>query len=124
MLFSDAQSLNEGDEMFVTDGVGRATHQVVTKLSGPYYNGFSSHGVLVVRDESNQVRVYNLGDLVIKPAVPVEGQTWVRKTDGKSRYVAGVTDNFVIVKQSAGASNARAYVVEMSLFLTTYRKYS
>lgn len=128
MLFSEADELEFGDEMYVTDGVGRVlTDKVVSKLAGPFMDGHSKKPVILVRNvEDQRVILYNLPDLVVKPPLPKEGETWVHRNDGvlRSRYVAGVTTNHVVLKASADRPDAKAHVLPISDFVRNFKRKS
>lgn len=102
MLFTEADMLEFGDEMYVADGVGRPlTNKIVAKLAGPFTDGHSK-----------------------KPPMPKEGETWIHRVDGalRSRYVAGVTTNHVVLKASQERPDSKAHVIPLSDFVRTYKR--
>lgn len=124
MLFTDALELRDDAELFLTDGVGRTlTDNIVTKVAGPYYNGISGAGVMLVRYKRDQkLHLHNLSDLVVKPEQPVEGETWVRRDGGAWRYVAAVTEAHVILKHDSGRPDNKAYLMTLNEFVRVYKK--
>lgn len=123
MQVAEARELTEGSQVYLLDGVGRVNKDsVYDYVAGPFVDGPMNYALVIRNPKNKRLLTYNLGDLAIKPAMPIEGETWVKRSDNLQRYVAGVTDNFVILKGSAGMHNSRAHVMEMHTFLTTYRK--
>lgn len=125
MQLQDFRELVQNDELFVRDGGGTIISSLVVKfLAGPFTDGAEGSGkwIAVVRDAYGFVLNYNISDLAVKPPMPVQGETWVRRSDQRQRYVAGVTDTFVIIKGSEGTHNSRAFVIELPGFLAGYRK--
>lgn len=121
----DFRQLVVEDELFVRDGSGTIVKSAVVKfLAGPFLDGEDGRQkwVAVVRDAYGFVINYNISDLAIKPQIPEAGQTWTHRTDYKTRYVAGVTDKYVIVKSSAGRPDNTAFVLPLSDFTGTYTK--
>jgi hypothetical protein len=124
MIFAEAVELEEGAELFLTDGVGRTlTDHVVQKVSGPHLNGTYANPVMLVSHSKDQkLTLHNLSDLVVKPPKPVQGETWFRRTDGASRYVEAVTEPYVILKHDRGRPDSKAYLMTISDFLKTFKK--
>jgi hypothetical protein len=125
MLNEEIRSLVTGDELFLLDGIGNKNPaNVVTFVSGPHEDGMGVRRkwVALVRLKDGKLGLYNTSDLAVKPPKPEEGETWVRHSDMRHRYIAGVTKSFVILKGSAGQHNSRAHAMPMNDFLASYRK--
>lgn len=126
MLFNEAEELEFGDEMYVTDGIGRTlTNKIVIKLAGPFTDGHSSKPVMLVRNvEDARVILYNLPDLVVKPPLPKEGETWIHRVEGglRSRYIAGVTTNHVVLKASKERPDSRAHAMPLDDFVKAFKR--
>lgn len=122
MLFIEGQRIDDGGEMLLTDGVGRVTNKVVTKLAGPFRDG--NKYVMVVRYDNGHVTLHNITDLVEKPPTPVEGDTWFHRVDGpsRSRYVAGVTSRHVVLKSDQGRPDNKAHVMALDEFVKAFQK--
>jgi hypothetical protein len=122
MLSEEARNLRTGDEIYFKELLGNVS--LVTFVSGPYAegSGLRRKNLIVVRTEKQNLALVDIAMANVKPAAPVEGETWYKVGDDRSRYIAGVTDNFVILKGSQGSSNLRAHVLPMDTFLAAYRK--
>jgi len=130
MQIAEAEELNEGDEVYLLDGVGRINKEsVVHYLAGPFKAGYSlsSSYVLVARNPRNsKAEVYNLSDLAAKPPVPKVGETWIHRVDGtlRTRYIDDVTERYVITKSDPGKPDSKAHLMTRDDLTTNFRRKS
>lgn len=122
MLFNEAVDLQPGDELFYGDGP-MVRPDTIKYLAGPFDEGNGVRRVWKVAALSGDgiLGFYSIQFLEKKPRIPVVGETWIRKSDSRHRYVDGVTDKWVIVKQSQGAHNSRAYATLLEDFQKQFR---
>lgn len=116
MLHAEALTLNDGDEVwYIVQG---KKDSVVKYLAGPFQEG----KVWKIAGNLNGVLGYfDIQHLEAKPRIPVPGETWLKKSDGRSRYVDAVTDKWVILKGHKASHDSRAVLMTVEFFRETYR---
>lgn len=118
MLFIEAKELENGDEVWYSPPYKNV--EVVTYLAGPFEDR-QSRSWLIVGSTEGVLGFFSIKFIEAKPRIPVIGETWAKKSDGKNRYVDGVTDKWVIVKGSAGAHDSRAFAMLLDNFRKDFR---
>lgn len=118
MLFTEAKELSVYDELWYNEPYKNI--ELVTYLSGPFQDTVAKVWV-IVGTQNGKLGFFKIRFLEVKPRIPVVGETWVKKSDGKSRYVDGVTDKWVIVKGSAGTHDSRAFATTLDNFRKEFR---
>ncbi len=120
MLYADIQALNTGDEVwYFTAG---QKDSVVKYLSGPFEEGNGFRKVWKIAGNLNGVLgFFDIKDLEPKPRIPVAGETWIKRSNLRSRYVDTVTDKWVIIKGHKGTHDSRAVLMTLDFFRETYR---